>query len=171
MRDAISIPRVNLLHPAIRIQVAQIIGHLEAAIFPSNVKIRIVQGLRTIEEQNALYAIGRTLPGNRVTNAKGGSSYHNYGLAFDFAIMYDKDNNGDFETLSWDTTKDFDSDGEADWMEVVNKFEDEHFDWGGRWTKFQDNPHIEKRFSYHWKELLAKYQNKNFIPGTQYVLV
>jgi peptidoglycan L-alanyl-D-glutamate endopeptidase CwlK len=30
-----------------------------------------------------LYAIGRTKPGKKVTKAKGGTSYHNYGLAFD----------------------------------------------------------------------------------------
>ena len=35
----------------------------------------------------------------------------------------------------------------------------------------EDNPHIENRFGYHWKELLVKYQNKEFIPGTQYVIV
>jgi len=39
------------------------------------------QGLRTIEQQDALYAQGRTKPGKVVTNAKGGQSYHNWGLA------------------------------------------------------------------------------------------
>jgi peptidoglycan L-alanyl-D-glutamate endopeptidase CwlK len=39
---------------------------------------------RSLEEQAALYAIGRTKPGNRVTNAKPGSSYHAYRVAFDF---------------------------------------------------------------------------------------
>jgi peptidoglycan L-alanyl-D-glutamate endopeptidase CwlK len=32
---------------------------------------------RSVAEQNDLYAIGRTLPGRRVTNAKGGQSMHN----------------------------------------------------------------------------------------------
>jgi peptidoglycan L-alanyl-D-glutamate endopeptidase CwlK len=39
--------------------------------------------LRTITEQQALYAQGRTAPGKIVTNAKPGSSAHNYGLAID----------------------------------------------------------------------------------------
>lgn len=43
----------------------------------------ITQGLRTISEQNALYAQGRTKPGKIVTNAVGGNSWHNYGLAVD----------------------------------------------------------------------------------------
>lgn len=42
-----------------------------------------VQGRRTIAEQNALYAKGRTTPGPKVTNAPGGSSPHNFGMAMD----------------------------------------------------------------------------------------
>src|SRR5205814_6706568 len=110
MRDAISIQRANQLHPRLRDEVASIIDAIELT-WPPNMKVRIVQGLRTIDEQNALYAQGRTKDGQIVTNAKGGSSYHNYGLAFDFAVMYDKDNNGSFEALSWHLKYDFDKNG------------------------------------------------------------
>ena len=78
MRDTpISLHRANLLHPAIRQEVIDTIGKIENNNFPSTIKIRIVQSLRTIEEQNELFAQGRTKPGKIVTNAKGGSSYHN----------------------------------------------------------------------------------------------
>lgn len=50
----------------------------------SNYQITIVQTLRTTEEQNALYAQGRIKPGNIMTYAKGGESFHNFGVAFDF---------------------------------------------------------------------------------------
>lgn len=43
-----------------------------------------ISGLRTYDEQNALYAQGRTKPGAIVTKAKGGESYHNFGIALDF---------------------------------------------------------------------------------------
>lgn len=42
---------------------------------------------RSAVEQDGLYAIGRTLPGSIVTNAKGGHSWHNFGSAFDFVPM------------------------------------------------------------------------------------
>ena len=106
MRDVISIGRVALLHPSIKDEVADLITTIESK-WIATMKIRVVQGLRTIDEQNSLYAQGRSKPGAIITNAKGGSSYHNYGLAIDFAIMYDKDNNGSFETLSWDLNYDF----------------------------------------------------------------
>lgn len=38
---------------------------------------------RSNEEQDVLYAQGRTAPGGIVTNAKAGQSAHNYRLAFD----------------------------------------------------------------------------------------
>ncbi|WP_445670015.1 M15 family metallopeptidase [Paenibacillus sp. FSL R10-2771] len=42
--------------------------------YARRVNIVITQGLRTISEQDALYAQGRTKPGQIVTNAKGGTS-------------------------------------------------------------------------------------------------
>jgi peptidoglycan L-alanyl-D-glutamate endopeptidase CwlK len=45
--------------------------------------IRVVSGFRSSKEQDDLYAQGRTKPGNIVTQAKGGQSFHNYGIAFD----------------------------------------------------------------------------------------
>lgn len=156
MRDKVSIPRVALLHPKVRDEVAELIDKAEA-LFPATIAIRIVQGLRTIDEQNALYAQGRTTPGKKVTNAKGGSSYHNYGLAIDFAILRDKDGNGTYEELSWDTVADFDKDGLADWKEITGVFEAAGWEWGGRWATIVDMPHVQKTFGLTWRQLLTKY--------------
>lgn len=49
-----------------------------------NIQILITSTFRDIESQQALYAQGRTRPGNIVTHAKGGQSWHNYRCAFDF---------------------------------------------------------------------------------------
>jgi peptidoglycan L-alanyl-D-glutamate endopeptidase CwlK len=88
---------------------------------------RLTSGLRTYAEQDALYALGRTKPGGRVTNAKGGQSYHNFGLAVDFvAIVGGK--------VSW-VKSDYQTLGkEAQRMGLV---------WGGVW-KFVDIPHVQR---------------------------
>jgi peptidoglycan LD-endopeptidase CwlK len=169
MRDKISFDRVQLLHPQIRSEVIKLIDLAEQKL--PRTAIRIVQGLRTFAEQDALYAQGRTKPGPRVTNAKAGQSYHNYGLAIDFALLYDKDGNGTYESLSWDLIKDFDRDGESDWMEVVDIFEDHNYTWGGRFTAIKDNPHLEKTFGNNWRILLDRYNKKQFIPGINYVVL
>jgi peptidoglycan L-alanyl-D-glutamate endopeptidase CwlK len=158
MRDKISEQRAKLLHPKVRDEVKQLIENAEAGL-PANMAVRIVQGLRTIDEQNALYAQGRTKPGSIVTNAKGGSSFHNYGLAIDFAILTDKDGNGSFEDLSWDIKRDNDKDGTADWLEVVKVFEAAGWSWGGKWSSIKDYPHLEKTFGYTWRQLLEKYNS------------
>lgn len=168
MRDYISINRAANLHPKVRNEVVALIDKAEAG-FPNNMCIRIVQGLRTIDEQNALYAQGRTKPGKKVTNAPGGKSYHNYGLAIDFAILKDKDGNGTYETLSWDTKEDFDKDGVKDWMEVVKVFKDAGWKWGGDFSSIKDDPHFEKAFGYKVSELMALYNKPQRIPGTPYV--
>ena len=49
----------------------------------------VTQGRRTIAEQDRPYAQGRTSPGPKVTNAKGGSSPHNFGLAVDMVPIKD----------------------------------------------------------------------------------
>ena len=57
--------------------------------------------LRSNEEQESLYAIGRTKPGKRVTNAKAGQSAHNYGLAWDIAILVNGKLNWDLKHPDW----------------------------------------------------------------------
>ena len=167
MKDAISQARVNSLHPRIRQEVHDLIEKVEAKM--PGAAVRIVQGLRTFAEQDALYAQGRTKPGKIVTNSKAGQSYHEYGLALDFALLYDIAGDGKYTTMSWNTLKDFDKDGEADWMEVVDVFEEAGYVWGGRFHSIRDNPHIEKTFGLTWKQMLDKYNKKDFIPGTNYI--
>lgn len=181
MRDPITIQRVKLLHPKITGTVVTGVESAEARL-GQYIAVRIVQGWRSFPEQTALYAIGRTVKGSGakpglpmgqiVTRAKAGWSPHNYGLAVDFAILYDKDKNGTFEALSWDMVADMNRDGESDWKEVVDAFKSLGFQWGGDWTGgFKDDPHFEMTFGHSEADLLQKYNNRDFIPGTIFVLL
>jgi peptidoglycan LD-endopeptidase CwlK len=141
---------INKIHPKLRDELTKIIEEIQLAL-TGNAKIRLTQGLRTIEYQNSLYAQGRTTKGSIVTKAKGGQSYHNYGLAVDFALIIDG------KTASWNEYKDFDKDGIADWAEVVKIFKKYGWNWGGDFRSIKDSPHFEKTFGNHWKTLLANY--------------
>lgn len=125
------------LHPV----VLAAAGALIQRSYARGVPIMITQGLRTIAEQNALYAQGRTKKGPIVTNARGGESYHNYGLAIDFALLLPDGTN-----LSWDTSRDGDRDKTADWQEVAYEAKQLGFEWGGDWTSFKDYSHLEMNF-------------------------
>jgi len=89
----------------------------------------------------------------KVTNAKGGQSIHNYGLAFDIVLLIDKNKDGIFEEASWNTLKDYDGDKTADWMEIVAYFKSKGWDWGGDWESFKDAPHFEFNYGFTWREL------------------
>lgn len=63
----------------------------KAAMLPYGLDVRITSGNRTYAEQDALYAQGRTKPGPVVTNARGGQSNHNHGIAWDITLFRGKD--------------------------------------------------------------------------------
>lgn len=124
------------LHPFVKQQA-------EALLIAANNRLKhhkmiITQGFRSKEEQDKIYAQGRTTPGKIVTNAKGGHSMHNYGLAIDFALL-----TPDGKKAVWDTYSDFDKDGMPDWSEVVEEAKKLGFVWGGDWKSFVDKPHLE----------------------------
>lgn len=170
MRDKVSIERANLLHPRIRDEVKLLIENVEFGL-PPNRAIRIVQGLRTFEEQQALYNQGRSKPGPIVTNARPGSSFHQYGLAIDFAVVVDKNGDGLWDVLSWDINLDADRDGVPEWREMERVFSAAGYEWGGYWRTFKDYPHLQRSFGYTWRQLLDKYNKKDFLPGTRYVRI
>lgn len=153
MKDQKTLERIQLLHPKLRDEAVELYDEIVASLTGSAI-CRFAYTLRTFAEQDALFAQGRSKPGKVVTNAKGGQSYHNYGLAIDIVLILDKDRNGTFETASWDLKTDFDGDGKADWMEVVQVFKRYGFEWGGDW-KFVDAPHFQKTFGKSIYELRA----------------
>jgi len=59
-------------------------------------------GRRTIEEQAALFAKGRTSGGRIVTKARPGESFHNHGLAFDWVPIKPAPKNADLYAADWD---------------------------------------------------------------------
>lgn len=154
--DPITLERIKLLHPKVRQEVLNAYMHINEKLLGKGVRLRFAYTLRTIEEQDALY---KQRP--KVTNAKGGQSIHNYGLAFDIVLLYDRDGNGTFESASWNMKEDFDKDKIADWMEVTGYFMSLGWTWGGSWKSFPDAPHFEKTFGHTWKTLKAQLDKKN----------
>ena len=152
MFDKITLDRIELMHPTIREQLKK--DYLEInKNLPKGVRLRFTQTLRTIKEQDDLYAQGRTKKGKIVTNAKGGQSIHNWGLAFDIVILLDKDNNGTFEYVSWEVDK--------HWKMAVDFFKSKGFIWGGDFKTLYDAPHFEYTQGKTWKHYSELPKDKN----------
>jgi peptidoglycan LD-endopeptidase CwlK len=138
--ETVSLDRLKLLHPSIRGDAIQ--AYTEAVKQThTGVHPFITQTRRTFEEQAHLYAQGRTAPGQIVTYAKPGQSYHNWDLALDFVLLIGG-------KMIWKV--------DENWMKVVNIFKAHGFEAGIDWAgKKKDAPHFEKRFGHHWSELMA----------------
>lgn len=168
MKDQKTLERIQLLHPKLRDEAAKIYDEICAAL-TGYAFCRFAYTLRTFAEQDALYAQGRSKPGNIVTKAKGGQSYHNYGMAIDIVLVVDTDHNGTFETASWDEKTDFDGDKQSDWMEIVGIFKRHGWEWGGDW-RFKDDPHFQKTFGKSVNELLTLH-TANKVDKNGFVLI
>jgi peptidoglycan LD-endopeptidase CwlK len=102
--------------------------HMEAELAAKGIAVRLTCGYRSAEEQNRLYAQGRTAPGRIVTNARGGDSWHNYGLAADYVFV-----------ASGKATYD------GPWDRFGRIARANGLEWGGDWKRFTDRPHVQWR--------------------------
>lgn len=102
--------------------------------------ITLTHTLRTVAEQNELYAQGRTKPGEIVTNAKGGFSFHNYGVAFDICPVVNN-------KLDWNNTLLFEAVGKIGISLGL--------EWGGSWKELVDRQHFQYTAGYS----LADFRN------------
>lgn len=103
-----------------------------AALAAQGTYMCVYQGLRTAEQQNALYAQGRTAPGHIVTNARAGYSNHNYGLALDI-VPYLSGEGGD---LNWNART-------PQFQAMVAALKAQGLVYGGDWKSFPDDDHFQ----------------------------
>lgn len=135
--DAINDRRIAGLHPEARAAAAQFVNRVEQEL---GIQLRVTQGMRTYAEQDALYAQGRTAPGEVVTNARGGQSYHNFGVAFDVVEVRPDG------SVNWNT----------DWAAIGAVGEAMGLEWGGNWTSIVDRPHFQLDTGLSTAELRAR---------------
>ena len=124
------IKRLAGVHPLLVEKVGRVLASMEALGLP----MFVVQGVRTVAQQKALYAKGRTKPGAIVTMKDGvvHKSNHQprvdgFGHAVDCA--FDQDDPFDVSAKTWEAYG-----KTAESMGLV---------WGGRWSHPHDAPHIE----------------------------
>ncbi|MDQ0300170.1 peptidoglycan L-alanyl-D-glutamate endopeptidase CwlK [Salibacterium salarium] len=121
------------LHPKVVEMKEELVDRADS----QDIQVVVTEGYRSEKKQNELYEEGRSKEGSVVTHAKGGESYHNYGLAIDFAL---EQNDGE---LTWDTEYDGNENGRSDWMETVDIAKNLGFEWGGDWNHFEDPVHLQ----------------------------
>jgi len=123
--DERSETNIATLNPDAQKQASVFLAKVRAA----GIDARILGGSRTFEEQDELFAQGRTKPGPIVTNARGGFSNHNFGIAWDIGVF---------------SGKDFLEDSPL--YDIAGRIEkDIGLEWGGDFRSIVDKPHFQCR--------------------------
>lgn len=124
--DARSATNIATLHPKVQDYARALIQ----AAAQQGIAIKVISGTRSYDEQNALFAKGRTKPGSVVTNARAGYSNHNFGIAFDIGVF---DAQGSYVE-------------ESPLYKVVGSIGTGlGLTWGGNWKTVEDQPHFQLR--------------------------
>ena len=102
------------------------------ALLNAGIGVKIISGTRTYLEQNELFKKGRYgNPPPIVTKARGGSSNHNFGIAWDIGLFTP---GGGYIVKAGPYN-------EA--AQIVMSGQIPGLEWGGNWTSFVDPPHYQ----------------------------
>lgn len=118
---------ITKLHPFLQLKIKE----LQKKCAENGLKIGISECVRTVQEQDALYAKGRTDKSSGIVTNCRGSSYsspHQWGIAFDF---YRNDGKGAY------------NDVDGFFRKVGKIAESIGLEWGGNWKSFVDKPHVQ----------------------------
>lgn len=143
---------VSQLNPKLQKKVEQ----LKALCQQNGITIGISECVRTVAEQDALYAKGRTTGGSIVTNCRGTSysSMHQWGVAFDFYLIVDVDGDG--------KTSDDAFNNATGLFDKVGKLgQSIGLEWGGSWQSIKDKPHFQLP---DWGSTATKLKNQYGTP-------
>jgi peptidoglycan L-alanyl-D-glutamate endopeptidase CwlK len=147
--------KIALLYPGVRAQALEVIDQV---YLKTKKRIRVTSSIRSMEEQQDIFRQGRVQkngewiisdPKKIITNAKPGSSWHNFGLALDYAWVgmdpyLEKETPARFEEL-WGT------------LGYVGK--NLGFTWGIKLANGStDRPHLEMTFGMTLVEAMQAYQ-------------
>lgn len=123
----------------------------------AGITVKVISGLRTYAEQDALYAQGRSALGHIVTNAKGGYSNHNFGIAFDVAVF--EGSRYLPESIKYKA------------VGVLGR--DLGLEWGGNWKTIVDQSHFQLRPAWardlNEKQMLAELRARKNADASVYV--
>jgi RHS repeat-associated protein len=159
--------KLGTLHSSLQNQMKSFILK---AHYRFGIDLRVSDGFRTVEQQDLLYAQGRTQaqvdaekvrrgitrtilvdPDNKggiVTKAIGGYSNHNFGLAIDVV----PEENG---RLNWNTRK---------YPMIGLIGESRGLEWGGRWRSMPDAPHFQNLWGYSLGRLRRAPKDSDGLP-------
>ena len=128
---------INALDPRVAAKCLALID----ACRDAGIDLIVTSTYRDNECQESLYAQGRTKPGQIVTKARAGQSWHNYRLAFDVVPVVGGKAQWGAKAEVWET--------------IGRLGESVGLEWAGRWKTFREMPHFQWTGGLTLKQLQA----------------
>lgn len=119
---------IAALHPIVAAKARAFLESCKA----QGIELLVTSTYRDNESQDALYAQGRSRPGKKVTNARGGQSFHNWRVAFDVVPLR-------LGKPVWGTAGE---DGRL-WQRIGAVGKAHGLEWAGDWKRFREYPHFQ----------------------------
>lgn len=133
---------IQTLLPKVQLAARNFLGRAKAAMATHGIDVKIISGTRTFAQQDDLYAQGRSKSGNVVTNARGGQSNHNFGVAWDVGL---------FQGSAY-------LDESPHYRELGQLGKSMGLEWGGDWASIQDEPHFQTDGDGDLATIVAKFE-------------
>jgi len=124
------------LNKKARVKLEAFVIAAQEAMAKHQVTVEVISGLRSWQQQAALYAQGRTKPGKIVTKARPGSSWHNYGLAIDLGLF----RAGKYLDAAEPKL------AAMLYAELGRLAAAQGVEWAGTWKSFPEGPHFQVTF-------------------------
>jgi peptidoglycan L-alanyl-D-glutamate endopeptidase CwlK len=147
--DERSAKHIKSLLPEVQDAFTEFLLQAKELVAKEGLDYKAISGLRSWEDQAVLYAKGRTSPGPIVTNAKPGSSMHNFGLAIDCGVF--KGN-----VYMDDSTPADQKVADLMHKHVSTLCAKHNLRWGGNFKKLYDAPHFEYNTPYTLADLCVR---------------
>jgi peptidoglycan LD-endopeptidase CwlK len=128
----VSSRKLTDLHPLMQPLVVDFLARVEM----EGIDLLVTCTYRSDEEQEKLYAIGRTKPGRRVTNAPPGRSMHNFRFGGKPASLA-------VDVVPLANGKPVWSAADPVWQKVGEIGEAAGLEWAGRWKRGREYPHFQ----------------------------
>jgi peptidoglycan LD-endopeptidase CwlK len=140
------------LNKKFRVKAEAFLLRIQPILAKHGVTAEVISGLRSWQQQAALFAQGRTKPGRIVTKARAGSSWHNYGLAMDLGLFA----GGKYLDESAPTKAD------RIYRELGDVAASLGIEWAGNWKSFPEGPHFQWTAGQTLSQLREKMQANGF---------
>jgi len=140
------------LNEKFRVKAEAFLAAAQPILAKHGVTAEVLSGLRSWQQQSALYAQGRTRPGNIVTKARPGLSWHNYGLAIDLGLFAGGKYLDDVTPAR----------AQRIYKELGALAATMGMEWAGNWKSFPEGPHFQWTAGFTITQLRAKMEKNGY---------